>query len=65
MINNGLGFEERGVMLRGLFVESADVLEDELEDRFEAGGVELQRKDGFEVEGALNLLEHHSRLMLV
>ena len=52
-------------MLRGLFVESADVLEDELEDRFEAGGVELQRKDGFEVEGALNLLEHHSRLKLV
>lgn len=35
-------------------VESANVLKDELEDGLESAGVELQGKDGFEIERTLD-----------
>ena len=46
-----------GKVVNSGLIKGADMLEDELEDWFEALGWELHGEDGLEVEGTLNALE--------
>lgn len=50
---------EARVQVDSFVVEAAQVLQDELEDAFEALHIVLEGKDGVEVEGTLNAVVGH------